>query len=95
MRVRFVRLLQKNINISLSVDIYTTESPLTAVVSSYHAGVLHCCRSAGAHSRPLCLQELLLEKEAVSSELLQDWEDLPCSRDNPELNETLPMATQS
>ena len=62
MRVRLVRLLQKNINISLSVGriliIQNTESSLTAVVSSYYAGVLHCCRSAGAHSRPLCLQEL-------------------------------------
>ena len=88
MRVRFIQLLQKNINIRLSVDriltIYNTESSLTAVVSSYHAGVLHCYRSAGAHLRPLCLQELQLEKEAVSSELLYDWEDHPCSRDNPE-----------
>ena len=45
MRVRFIRLLQKNINISLSVDriliIYNTESSLTAVVSSCHAGVEH------------------------------------------------------
>ena len=88
MRVRFVRLLQKNINISLSISkqarsrlpheannqygvstyvqtkesadciltIYNAVSSL--VVSSYHAGVLRCCCSAGAHSQPFCLQEL-------------------------------------
>ena len=40
MRVRFARLLQKNINISPSVDriliIYNTENSLTVVVSSCH-----------------------------------------------------------
>ena len=65
MRVQFVRLQQKNINISLSVDriliIYNTESSLTAVVSRYHAGVLHCCRSAGAHSRLLFARALAQE----------------------------------
>ena len=59
----------------------------------YDTGVLRHCHSAGANLRLLCLRELQLEKEAVSSELHQDREDHPCSRNNPEQNETLLMAT--
>ena len=106
MRVRFVRLLQKNINICLSkrevgchtkrttsmTEVYSNDAVVFEhtfqlllkhlgytymqtkeladripifynTVSSltgckYHAGVLRCCRSARAHSRTLCLQEL-------------------------------------
>ena len=60
----------------------------------YHAGVLRCCHSAGAHSRLLCLQQLQIKKEVVSSELHQDREDHPCSKNNLEQNENLPMATR-
>ena len=113
MRVQFVPLLQKDINISLSkreVGCHTNRTTSMAeeywhdaivlertfqlllehlsytyvqtkelqmlyngvrslTCCKYHAGVLHYCCPAGAHSQPLCLQELYFEKEAVSSEL--------------------------